>query len=226
MKADDREKKIRLPSRIEKYLLQDEGLELDFKEEVSDGRKIAKTLSAFSNTSGGVLLIGISDQKRVKGINSEEELFMLEKAATEYCKPEVSYEYREWTIGKKAVLEVSIPQAEDKPVYALGEDNKWWAYVRNADNTILASKVVLEVLRKRSSEKSVMVTYSEQARSLLEYLRDNDKITLEEYCRITGVNKRKATGVLVSLIVVGVLDVVPTDNDEYFVLSDVSTSSI
>jgi predicted HTH transcriptional regulator len=226
MKGGQREKKIKLPAKIEQYLLQEEGKELDFKLEVSDGKKIAKTLSAFSNTAGGVLLIGINDQKQIKGINPGEELFMLEKAVNEYCKPQIDYEYREWTIGKKTVLEVKIPESAVKPVYALGDDEKWWAYVRHDDNTILASKVVLEVLRRRSSDKSVMVTYSEQARKLLEYLRDNKRITLDEYCSQTGINKRKATGILVSLIIVGILDVTPGENDEFFTLKNVGSSSV
>lgn len=226
MKSDDQDKKLKMPARIERYLMRDEGEQLDFKEEVSDGKKIAKTLSAFSNTSGGVLLIGISDQKRVKGINTGEELFMLEKAANSYCKPPVKYEFREWTIGKKIVLEVSIPEAEDKPVYAMGDDGKWWAYTRHEDKTILASKVVLEVLRRRSSDKSVLVSYSDQARHLLEYLRDHKMVTLDEFCKESGINKRKATGILVSLIVVGVLDVIPGERDEYFTLSNVGSKSV
>ena len=38
-----------------------ENQQLDFKYCVSDSRKIAKTLVAFSNSDGGKLLIGVKD---------------------------------------------------------------------------------------------------------------------------------------------------------------------
>lgn len=45
----------------------------DFKFEISDARKIAKSLSAFSNTDGGRLLVGVKDNGKIAGVRSEEE---------------------------------------------------------------------------------------------------------------------------------------------------------
>ena len=42
----------------------------DFKFEISDARKIARTLSAFSNTDGGRLLIGVKDNGKIAGVRS------------------------------------------------------------------------------------------------------------------------------------------------------------
>ena len=44
---------------IEALIEQGEHQQLDFKFEVSDSKKIARTLSAFANTDGGRLLIGV-----------------------------------------------------------------------------------------------------------------------------------------------------------------------
>lgn len=49
----------------------------DFKFEISDARKIAKTLSAFSNTHGGRLLIGVKDNGKIAGVRSDEEKYIL-----------------------------------------------------------------------------------------------------------------------------------------------------
>ena len=59
----------------------------DFKFEISDARKIAKSLSAFSNTDGGRLLVGVKDNGKIAGVRSEEEVYMIEAAAKLYCKP-------------------------------------------------------------------------------------------------------------------------------------------
>lgn len=46
---------------------------LDFKFEISDSKKIARSLVAFANTDGGRLLIGVKDNGVISGIRSEEE---------------------------------------------------------------------------------------------------------------------------------------------------------
>lgn len=70
----------------------------DFKFEISDARKIAKTLSAFANTEGGRLLIGVKDNGKISGIRSDEEVFMVEAAAQVYCTPQVEYEMKTYEV--------------------------------------------------------------------------------------------------------------------------------
>ena len=50
----------------------------DFKFEISDARKIARSLSAFANTEGGRLLVGVKDNGKIAGIRSEEEIYMID----------------------------------------------------------------------------------------------------------------------------------------------------
>ena len=112
----------------------------DFKFEISDARKIARSLSAFANTEGGRLLVGVKDNGKIAGIRSEEEIYMIEAAATMYCCPKVEIETRTYLVEGKSVLEVSIGEMAVKPVYALDEKNKPWAYIRIKDENILAVK--------------------------------------------------------------------------------------
>ena len=69
-------------------IAQGEHQQQDFKFEISDARKIARSLSAFANTDGGRLLVGVKDNGRLAGIRSEEEQYMIEAAATLYCSPQ------------------------------------------------------------------------------------------------------------------------------------------
>ena len=80
------------PDFVKSLIRQNESDELDFKLNISDSLKFAKTLVAFANTKGGTVAIGINDQKVIKGIDPDEELFMVEKAANEYCVPKVNFE--------------------------------------------------------------------------------------------------------------------------------------
>ena len=78
---------------IHALIAEGEHQQQDFKFEISDARKIAKTLSAFANTNGGRLLIGVKDNGKIAGVRSEEEKYMIEAAAQLYCVPEVEYSY-------------------------------------------------------------------------------------------------------------------------------------
>lgn len=63
--------------KIEDLLMRSEGKTLEFKRDISSPKNILKTLTAFANTAGGVLLIGIEDNSRaVLGLDNpldEEE---------------------------------------------------------------------------------------------------------------------------------------------------------
>lgn len=109
----------------------------DFKFEISDARKIAKSLSAFSNTDGGRLLVGVKDNGKIAGIRSEEEMYMIEAAAKLYCKPQIDCEMHVHTVEGRTVLEVIVPPGKQKPYYAKDHDNRWWAYIRILDETYL-----------------------------------------------------------------------------------------
>ena len=76
---------------IKKLISEGEHQTLDFKFEISDAKKIARSLVAFANTNGGRLLIGVKDNGNITGVRSDEEAYMVETAAHLYCKPEVKF---------------------------------------------------------------------------------------------------------------------------------------
>ena len=54
---------------IQQLITEGEHVHQDFKFAISDARKIAKSLSAFANTGGGRLLIGVKDNGKIAGIH-------------------------------------------------------------------------------------------------------------------------------------------------------------
>ena len=90
---------------IEELIAQGEHQQLDFKFEVSDSKKIARTLSAFANTDGGRLLIGVKDNGAIAGVRSDEECLAqviketnagLAATNVEQVKEFISDKYAEW----------------------------------------------------------------------------------------------------------------------------------
>jgi predicted HTH transcriptional regulator len=86
--------------------------------------------------------------KTISGTRSEDDKYMLDLAASFYCKPEIKIELIDWEIGGKPVIECVIHEGKDKPYYAKDEEGKWWVHIRVKDKTLFASKVVVDVLRK------------------------------------------------------------------------------
>ncbi|TFV97795.1 ATP-binding protein [Algoriphagus kandeliae] len=71
-----------------------EGTRLDRKLKITSQEKIAKTIAAMANTEGGELLVGISDQGHLIGIDPEEEMFMIRTANERFCKPSAELDFR------------------------------------------------------------------------------------------------------------------------------------
>ena len=55
-------------SAIEHLLTQPEGKTLEFKRDLSSPRNLLKTLVAFANSAGGIVLIGVADDRAVIGL--------------------------------------------------------------------------------------------------------------------------------------------------------------
>ena len=185
---------------------------MDFKFEISDSRKIAKTLVAFSNTDGGTLLIGVKDNGNISGVRSDEEFFMVQAAASMYCKPEVLFESRRWVIDGKTVLEVTISKGPNYPYFAGTEPGKWLAYVRVKDENILATAVHLKVWKNKAHESGILMKYSGKVKKLMEYLEFNPSISISKFCRTGFLPKNAAENILADLIYFGLIETVYKDN--------------
>jgi predicted HTH transcriptional regulator len=192
---------------------------LDFKKTISSASKIAKTMSAFANHKGGTLLVGVNDNKTISGVRSEEEKYMLEMAADFYVKPKINLTITEWEFGGKVVLEAIIAEGLDKPYYAKDEDGKWWAHIRVKDQSLLASKIVVDVLKRNSGKGQNVIQYTELERSALKYLEATEKVALKDLCKHLNISRWRGQKMLVALVSAGVVRSHTTEKTEFFTLS-------
>jgi len=207
---------------IKRLILEGENVSLDFKKTISSSEKIAKTLVAFANNRGGKLLIGVTDDGQIKGVKSEdEEKYMITKAAHIFCRPAIEPHFEEIYIDDKVVLVVDIPKSDTKPHYAMDENQKWWVYFRVKDKSILASKIIVDVLKESNNENGQLISYSDHEKKLLSYLDEHGRITLKEYSKLTRSSYKKAQKIIVSLILTGVLLPHISEKEEYFTEADV-----
>lgn len=204
---------------IKNLIAEGEGQELDFKYHVSSASKIARTLVAFANTDGGRLLIGVKDNGKIIGVESEEEIYMIQLAAESYCRPPVKVEMEDWKIDGRTVLEVYVPRSEEKPHFAKDEDGRWMVYIRKADENLLANKVLVEVFKRRKERKPTLVRYDREERLLMDHLRSFNQITFSQFCRLADIPPRVAELILVNLVSIGVLEIHMDTQPNYFTLA-------
>ena len=119
---------------------------MDFKQGLSNQKKIAKTLLSFANTDGGEIIVGVSDNGRFVGIDPEEEMFMVTEAIKNYCHPvinvsfevyEFDYDLEETFQGEeKYLLIVYVPKSHNAPHFLIDHKLEPVFYLRIEDKSL------------------------------------------------------------------------------------------
>lgn len=206
---------------IQKLIEEGEHQQLDFKFEISDSRRIARSLAAFANTDGGRLLVGVKDNGAIAGVRSDEEIHMIEAAAEMYCKPKVDYSTEEWEINGKTVLEVIIPKDESNKHKAPDNQGEYKVYVRVKDENLVADPILLKVWKYQKNKKYTKITFTEPETALLHYLSEHPSITMDEFLELTPIiNKKRAENILINFILIGTIKMIQTNQGTFFQLTD------
>ena len=190
---------------LKKLIAEGENQQLDFKFCVSDSRKIARTLSAFANSDGGKLLIGVRDNGSIAGIKSDEEIYMVDTAVHLFCRPEINYTIKQHTSEGKTVLEIDVLKGDKRPYQVKDESGKWLSYFRHGDQNLLVNKVLMQVWRKEEKPIGVMVKFGKAENTLMDYLGKNRSITLSKFKKLAGIPSHKAEAILANLIIFKVI---------------------
>ena len=114
------------------------------------------------------------------------------------------------------MLVVDIPKSDTKPHYALDEHHKWWVYFRAKDKSLLASKIIVDVLKESNKDTGQLIAYADNEKKLLGYLAEHGRITLKEYSKLARSANKKAQKTIASLILTGILIPHLSEKEEYF----------
>ena len=184
---------------LQSLIKEGEHQQQDFKYRVSDAMKLAKSVSAFANTDGGRLLIGVRDDGHMSGVRSEEEIYMMHQAAYRYCHPEASIKFDTYHIEGRTIVVATIPPSDKRPICVVQEDGKPRAYIRIADENIVASPVHIAIWRESQNPQGAMMTYTETVRNLLAAM-EGQELTLNQIARRSAIPRQKVITLLARLI--------------------------
>jgi len=213
-----------MKGRLRQLIGRHEGEAVEYKQRISSANKIAKTLCAFANGAGGHVLIGINDKGQVTGIDPEEEKYMINKAATFFCRPVVPVQYEiieeEEDEEILVVLVVKVPESPEKPHYAQTKPDQWHAYIRRRDESLPASEMSEKLMRSgqwpaEAATHDYTPADKQEAR-LFAYLDKHDRITLKEFMQTANLSKRRAARILTELVRRGVLREFDHQKEPYY----------
>lgn len=177
----------------------------DFKYKVMDAEKLSRSVSAFANTSGGRLLVGVRDDGVISGVRSEEEIYMLHVAAMEFCHPSSSIHFDTYHIGKRTVVVATIPRSSHRPVKGTSPDGSHRAFLRIADENIIASPVHLQMWRDDDSTIPLVMTYTDEESTFLHQMDGQAAMTLNQLTKRSGMPRQRVIKLLARLIRFGVM---------------------
>jgi ATP-dependent DNA helicase RecG len=90
----------------------DEGSHVEFKEGVSPSR-VQEAVTAFSNTEGGVVLVGVRNSGSVVGVYQPGEKMRLLHEAVSHVHNPGRYDIREIAVGSRPVLALSVARRHE-----------------------------------------------------------------------------------------------------------------
>lgn len=200
---------------LRKLIEEGEHDQQDFKYKIQEAAKLARSVSAFANTRGGRLLIGVRDDGHISGVKSEEEIFMMHAAAFKYCTPESAIRFDTLHVEGRSVVIATIPPAQRKPIKAIDEEGTPHAYVRIKDENIAASPVHLEMWQQEQRASNQM-EYGETAQQMMRALAEYPGETLNRLMRLSQVNRRASITLLARFVRYGLAEMRLEDHHFHF----------
>ncbi|HTJ49579.1 MAG TPA: ATP-binding protein [Cyclobacteriaceae bacterium] len=205
---------------LKKLVARGEGLTLEFKRKATNPEKIVREMIAFANTQGGVLLVGIGDDKTIPGLKFPEDESYVIQQALKNCKPGLLFTETFIPIGdNRIVIQYDIPESTRKPHTLLLADNVKECYVRAEDMSIKASREVREIIQRAQKKKDIKFYYGEYETLLMKYLDENSSITLKQFMEVAKLNRFRASKKLVLLVLANVLRVTPGEKGDVYSLA-------
>lgn len=200
----------------------------EFKRLVHSPPKIAKSIVAFANTEGGVILIGVDDDKRITGIHSEKEMLeVVHDAVKLHVEPELRIETEIIEYKKRLVLMVIVPESSDKPHYhiaternpdTLKELTRKKVYMREDSHNKVATPD--RVCLMESARSPLQLSFGTNEKILLGYLEKHATITAKEFSSLAGIPVQKAMQTLVALVRSGAIKLCTEGKQSYYCLQN------
>jgi len=210
---------------VKDMIIAGESSTVEFKRKFTTSVKFAKEISAFANTKGGFILIGVDDDKKIVGVKSEkEEIAQVIHAAAFYIDPPLDPFFEIIEIEFKDVIVVIVEESEAKPHRVINDpdipNGESAVYIRQGEESVSASKEMVRILRARRDDAPPLVlSIGDKERRLFAYIEKNNKATVKDFAHLCNISERRAARLLVRLVRAGVLNIHTDAMNDYYTLT-------
>jgi predicted HTH transcriptional regulator len=144
------------PAELARSIAGGEGKRLEFKRGLPGDAKVARTLCAFANTRGGLLLIGVGDRGELAGApRPRATMEHLRRIARERLEPPLAVAAGSVRLGGRTIVWCSVPVSPARPHAVLGDGGEREVVARVGASNRRATGATLRALqaqRRSSSE--------------------------------------------------------------------------
>ncbi len=214
------------PQELIDLISEGESTTLEFKRQATTPTKIAKEISAFANTKGGYLLVGIDDDGTIVGVKSEKsEVDLIESACEFNITPPIEPEIEIVNVHNSEIVVAYIHQSKTKPHSMVSDDNpkakgKKRAYIRVGEKSVISSPEMYRLMGYQNPDSQpVRLILGDKEQRLLAYLEKYERITINEFSRLVNISRRRAERLMIRLVRAGVVQIHNDANYDYFSLA-------
>ena len=124
----------------------DESFYFEFKEDRVSSKKITEEISAFANTFGGYIFLGISDDKQIEGCTTWNEQ-RIHTTIHDSITPTPSFDVKKFTIGTNVIYVIRIDEGAEPPY--ITSSGKIYERLSSGSFTIKDSSKLSQIYNKR-----------------------------------------------------------------------------
>lgn len=194
-------------------MVKGEGTRLEFKRRLPRDEKAARTLCAFANTRGGLLIVGVTDRGRVHGVHHPAEVSdKLVALGADLVSPALRVEIQTLEINGPRVVACSVPFSRERPHAVLLPDGELEYVVRVGASNRIAEGPTLAALRllnrdrrargRNTLEESILAWVAHQARTSA---HPGGTATVARFARVHNVGEHRARRAFLRLESAGLL---------------------
>lgn len=172
--------------KLMQWIKEGEHEELDFKLTVNNAEKIARTMVAFANRKGGIILIGISDFGEIIGVDPAQEKYVLERAASEFCMPPIQAHYTVYHSAGLRVLAAYISKSKSGGHRSIDRNGNTRFWIRQGDECV-SDEERLAALEAVERKNDPIPIFSDRNNGLIQYLNIHHTITVDQYMKMMDI---------------------------------------
>ncbi len=128
---------------------------VEFKADIGKPEEFAETVVSFSNSRGGIIMVGVNDNSRIVGLKKAEYKDRITKIIRSHVDPFPILRFEERKVENKRLMLLFIEEGEKKP-YILKDKGP---YVRANGTDRIATKFELDEFYKRNQTVGFEVRY-------------------------------------------------------------------